>query len=90
MLYDWGGKDHTNLIGAHESDEFENSRSDSLMLKAANGNIEMMEAMLVLNNIKFSGTAKIGKISIISPNSKTNMLGLEASNKELAVLLEDA
>ena len=43
-----------HLIGAHEIDDYENARSNSMMLKAAKGNIEMMEAMLVLNNLNFS------------------------------------
>jgi hypothetical protein len=49
----WGPK-NTNLFGAHESDIVEDSRSNSLILKAANGNIELMEAMLVLNNLNFN------------------------------------
>jgi hypothetical protein len=32
----------------------ENSKSDSLIIKATNGNIELMEAMAVLNNIQFN------------------------------------
>ena len=83
-LYDWGGKKHTNLIGAYESDDYENARSDSMMLKAAKGNIEMIEAMLVLNNLHFSQPVTIGKISMISLNTKSERAhGLEASNKEL-------
>ena len=70
-----------NLIGAHESDMGEDSRSDSLMLKAVNGNIEMMEAMLVLNNITFSKPVNLGGIQVISPFSKA--MGLTASNREL-------
>lgn len=83
-LYDWGGRKHTNLIGAHEIDDYENARSNSMMLKAAKGNIEMMEAMLVLNNLNFSQPVNIGKISMMSFNSKSEKAhGLEASNKEL-------
>jgi hypothetical protein len=52
-LNNWGDS-RTNLTGAHDVDISENSRSDSLMLKAANGNIELMEAMLVLNSINFN------------------------------------
>ena len=56
------GPNNKNLIGAHESDITEDSRSDSLMLKAANGNIELIEAMLVLNNIGFSKNVQLGGI----------------------------
>lgn len=75
------GPNNKNLIGAHESDITEDSRSDSLMLKAANGNIELIEAMLVLNNIGFSKNVQLGGIQVISPFSTA--MGLTASNKEL-------
>lgn len=76
----WGN--NKNLIGAHEVDATEDSRSDSLMLKAVNGNIEMIEAMLVLNNITSNKELQIGNIQVISPFSKA--MGLTASNKELS------
>ena len=56
------GPNRSNLSGAHEVDITENSRSNSLMLKAVNGNIEMMEAMFVLNNIQFNKGIELGKI----------------------------
>lgn len=75
------GPNRTNLIGAHEVDTTEDSKSDSLMLKAANGNIELMETMFVLNNMKFNKSIQLGKIQVISPFHEA--LGLSASNKEL-------
>lgn len=75
------GPNNKNLIGAHEIDTTEDSRSDSLMLKAVNGNIEMIEAMLVLNNLTFNKGIELGSIQVISPFSTA--MGLTASNKEL-------
>jgi hypothetical protein len=84
-VINWGDRRHTNLVGAHEADDIENAKSDSLMLKAANGNIDMMEAMLVLNACKYNSPVQIGKISVVSylGNKKGESTGLEASNKEL-------
>lgn len=79
-LNNWGDN-RTNLTGAHDIDLSENSRSDSFMLKAANGNIELMEAMLVLNACNFNRPIQIGRIDVISPFSTAQ--GLSASNKEL-------
>lgn len=48
-----------NLTGKYEEDVVENSKSDSRMLKAVQGNIELMEAMLVLQNLKFASDANL-------------------------------
>jgi hypothetical protein len=45
--------------GLGESDIVENSKPDSNMLEATNGNIRLMEAMLVINNI-FKSDVNIG------------------------------
>jgi hypothetical protein len=37
------------------------------MLQATNGNIRLMEAMLVLNNMKFNGDVNISQIHVIDP-----------------------
>jgi hypothetical protein len=37
-----------NLTAKYEEDVIENSKSDSRMLKAVEGNVELMEAMIVL------------------------------------------
>lgn len=75
------GSNNQNLFGAHEVDINENSRSNTLILKAANGNVELMESMLILNNLNFNKTVQIGGIQVINPFS--DALGLTASNKEL-------
>ena len=79
-LNNWGDN-RTNLIGAHAIDLQEDSKSGSLMLKAANGNIEMMESMLVLNYLNFNKPIQLGRIDVVSPFSSAQ--GLSASNKEL-------
>jgi hypothetical protein len=44
----FGNNNRKNLSGKYEEDVVENSKSDSRMLKAVQGNVELMEAMLVL------------------------------------------
>lgn len=82
----WGPK-NTNLTGAHESDINEDSRSNSLMMKAVNGNIELIEAMLVLNNLNFGGQLQLGGIQVINPGNSTYQVASSgiaaATNKEL-------
>ena len=53
--------------GLGESDIVENSKPDSGMLEATNGNIRLMETMLVLNNMDFSDDVHIAQIHVINP-----------------------
>ena len=71
-----------NLTGKYEEDVVENSKSDSRMLKAYDGNIELMEAMLVLQNLKLGTNDKmnIQEFKLINPYKQTS---LPASNKEI-------
>jgi hypothetical protein len=57
------------LIGKFEEDINENSKSDSFMLKAKFGNIDLMETMVALNFIpeEFQNGAIISKIHVINP-----------------------
>lgn len=75
------GRGRNNLTGCLELDLTEDSKSDSYMLKAVNGNLELMEAMLVLNSMNFSKPIELGLIDVINPFQAE---GLSASNKELA------
>jgi hypothetical protein len=45
--------------GLEELDLVENSKPNSEILKATNGNIRLIETMLVLNNMKFNTDVKI-------------------------------
>lgn len=53
--------------GLGESDIVENSKPNSDMLEATNGNIRLMETLLVLNNMEFSDDVHIGQIHVINP-----------------------
>lgn len=71
-----------NLTGKYEEDVVENSKSDSRMLKAIDGNIELMEAMLVLQNLKMGTNDKmnIQEFKLINPYKQ---ISLPASNREI-------
>ena len=66
--------------GLGESDIIENSKVNSKMLKATKGNIRLMETLLVLNNMNFTGDLNISQIQVINP--KRN-IGTWATNEEL-------
>lgn len=71
-----------NLTGKFEEDVVENSKSDSRMLKAAQGNVELMEAMLVLQNLQIASDAKmnIQEFKVFNPYTQAS---LPASNREI-------
>ena len=65
----FGNKDRLGLSGAFEPDLNQESNSESKMLKAKEGNIELMEAMLVINNLEglFNKKATLGSVEVINP-----------------------
>lgn len=75
-------KNRKNLTGKYEEDVVENSKSDSRMLKGVWGNVELMEAMLVLQNtgINDNSTMNIQEIKMINPYTQSS---LPASNREI-------
>ena len=75
-------KGRQNLTGKYEEDVVENSKSDSRMLKAVQGNVELMEAMLVLQNMKLTTDANLNiqEFKVINPYTQTS---LPASNREI-------
>lgn len=78
--HSWG-KDRQNILGAKETDLTENSNSDSLILKAVTGNIELMETMAILNTLNFNKDVQIANVSVLNPVLGQ---GIETnSNKEL-------
>lgn len=78
--HNWG-QGRTNLLGSKEADLNEDSKSDSLIMKAVTGNIELMEAMAVLNTMEFNKPIQISNIAVLNPIYGQ---GTEAnSNKEL-------
>lgn len=76
------GKTRENLIGKFEEDITEDSKSDSYMLKAKFGNIDLMETMIALNLIpeEFENSGVISRIHVINPVYNQ---GMEASSKEM-------
>lgn len=72
--------DRLGLTGAWETDAQANSKSNSLMMEAANGNIELMETMAVLNCTDGFGEYKIGKMMVVNPYDNEK---IEPSNEEL-------
>lgn len=77
-----GGEDRTLLSGNFEPDIVQKSNSKSLMLPSLTGNIELMETMLVLNNLKsvFNKNTAIGTIEVINPYYGNS---ITASNEQL-------
>lgn len=75
-------KGNTLLTGNIQSDIIEKSKKNSQMLESYNGNIELMEAMLALNNVPelFYGNLKIGSIIAVNPKMQE---GVPASNEAL-------
>ena len=75
-------KRRSNLTFAWEVDSKEKSKPRSRMLQAVNGNVEMVEALLVLNQkySLFTNGGKIGHIQVINPFIGQ---GLSATNEEL-------
>ena len=53
--------------GLGESDVVENSKPNSQMLEATNGNIRLMETLLVLNNMEFNDDINIAQIHVVNP-----------------------
>lgn len=78
----FNNKNRTNLTGKYEEDVVENSKSDSRMLKAVQGNIELMETMLVLQNtgINENSGMNVQEIKLINPYTQSS---LPASNREI-------
>lgn len=78
----FGGKDRYGITGTFESDIVEQSKSKSLILSAKEGNVELIETMLVINKLQnlFNKSAVIGSIEVINPFHGHDMT---ASNEEL-------
>lgn len=81
-LRHFGKSDRNYLTGEHIPDQTELSNSSSLMLKSIQGNVELIETMFILNNLKgllTKGTT-LGSIEVLNPYKGK---GLTASNEEL-------
>lgn len=70
----------TSLVGAYEEDVVQMAKSGSLMLEARQGNVELMETLLLINQMRNLGNCVVGRITAINP---LDARGVEASNEEL-------
>lgn len=70
----------TTLLGCHKKDY--NVQGNRLLLKATNGNIELMKIMAALNSMPdwFNGIFKVGNIKVINPQTG---LGTDACTKQI-------
>lgn len=68
------------LTGTWDDDIVEKSKSNSLMVEAVDGNIEMIETMLLINQMTGIEDYVIGSISVVNPVYAN---GLSLTNEEL-------
>lgn len=73
-------KNRLGLTYKFENDVTEQSKSDSLMLEAAQGNLELIEMMAILNQLDGLNDVKIGNITVYNPFNSTKV---QATNEEL-------
>ena len=73
-------KTRKGLTGTYEADVVQNSKSNSLMVEATNGNIELMETMLIINQLSGLQGHTIGNIQVVNPLYAN---GMKMSNEEL-------
>lgn len=58
---------HRGLTGKYEPDSQAQSKPNQLMAEATDGNIELIESMLIINQLQGLEKAVIGNISVINP-----------------------
>ena len=73
-------RERKGLTGTYEPDVIQKSKSNSLMVESVNGNIELMETLLVLNQTNGLEGHTIGNIQVVNPLYAT---GMYLSNEEL-------
>lgn len=60
-------KNRKGLTGTFESDVSSQSRNNSLMAEAVNGNVELMETMALINQLTGLKGCVIGNVSVVNP-----------------------
>lgn len=73
-------EERRGLTGTYESDIVQKSKSNTLIAEAVQGNVELMETMLLINQMKGIEGFTVGNIHVVNP-LYANGLGL--SNEEL-------
>lgn len=73
-------KNRKGLTGTFEADIVQKSKSNSLMAEAINGNIELMETMLIINQLSGLQGSVIGNVVVVNPIDAN---GVQLRNKQL-------
>lgn len=73
-------KNRKGLTGTYEPDVVSQSRANSLMAEAVNGNVELMETMLIINQLSGIQGHTVGNIQIVNPLYAN---GMQMSNEQL-------
>lgn len=73
-------KNRKGLTGTFESDIASQSKNNSMMAEAVNGNVELMETLALINQLSGLGKAVIGNVSIVNPAYAD---GMSMSNEQL-------
>lgn len=73
-------KNRKGLTGTFETDIQSQSKNNSLMAEAVNGNVELMETMALINQLTGLGEVVIGNVSIVNPVYAD---GISMSNEQL-------
>lgn len=73
-------RNRKGLTGTYEADVVQKSKSNSLMVEAVNGNIELMETMLLINQMSGIEGYTIGSVQVVNPLYAN---GLYLTNEEL-------
>lgn len=73
-------RDRRGLTGTYEADVVQRSKSGSLMVEAVNGNIELMETLLLINQMSGIEGYTIGNVQVVNPIYAN---GIQLTNEEL-------
>ena len=73
-------KNRRGLTGTFESDVTSQSKNNSLMAEAVNGNVELMETMALINQLTGLQGCVIGNVSVVNPVYAD---GMSMSNEQL-------
>lgn len=73
-------KNRKGLTGTFESDVSSQSKNNSLMAEAVNGNVELMETMALINQLTGLQGCVIGNVSVVNPVYAD---GMSMSNEQL-------
>lgn len=73
-------RDRKGLTGTYEADVVQKSKSNSLMVEAVNGNVELIETMLLVNQMSGIEGYTVGNIQVVNPLYAN---GLQLTNEEL-------